>query len=108
MRRAQQPVANPGRTIPAARLALGSLHSVRSALPDKARVAIAPLTIRSGANAWSDKLRRCARCTVCGHKSATLQVPGWVDNIVGHQPFSVEGTDDGTHDGDSRLRLTNA
>jgi hypothetical protein len=29
------------------------------------------------------------------HKGATLQVPGWVDNIVGHQPFPVQGTDDG-------------
>src|SRR5262245_96780 len=29
--------------------------------------------------------RRAARCTVCGHKGGTLQVRGWVDNIVGHQ-----------------------
>ncbi len=98
MRRASTPVAT-----------LGELHRPPGWLwvhctrfapicQHKAPIAIAPLIIRWGAGASSDKLRHCARCTVCGHKGATLQVPGWVDNIVGHQPFPVEGTDDGEQD----------
>jgi hypothetical protein len=47
----------------------------------------APLIRRWGADASSDKLRRCARCTECGHKGATLQHPGWVDSVTGFQPF---------------------
>jgi hypothetical protein len=35
-------------------------------------------------------LRRCALCTVCGHKGATLQHPGWIENGVGWQPFPVD------------------
>jgi hypothetical protein len=31
-------------------------------------VAFVPLMIRWGDKASSDKLRRCARCTACGHK----------------------------------------
>jgi hypothetical protein len=34
----------------------------------------------------SDKLRRCARCTACGHKGATIQHPGWGGD-VGFVPF---------------------
>ena len=52
-----------------------------------APVAFVPLMIRWGSDASSDKLRRCARCAVCGHKGATLQHPGWVDTVVGFQPF---------------------
>lgn len=44
-----------------------------------APVTFVPLMIRWGRNASSDMLRRCAKCTVCGHKGATLQHPGWVD-----------------------------
>ena len=33
--------------------------------------------IRWGPNTSSDNLCRCARCTACGHKGATLQHPGW-------------------------------
>jgi hypothetical protein len=29
------------------------------------------------------------RCTVCGHRGATLQHPGWVDTVVGFQQFPV-------------------
>lgn len=47
----------------------------------------APLIARWGADTSSDKLRRCARCTACGNKGATLQHPGWVDSAVGFQPF---------------------
>ena len=53
-------------------------------------VAFVPLMIRWGADASSDKLRRCARCTLCGHKGATLQHPGWVDTVVGFQPFPAD------------------
>src|SRR3954454_9261077 len=37
-------------------------------------LALAPYVIRWGATASSDVLRRSARCTVCGHKGATLIV----------------------------------
>jgi hypothetical protein len=56
----------------------------------RAAMAIAPLVIRWGPDTSSDKLRRCARCTVCGHKGATLRHPSWQDAQVGWQPFPVE------------------
>jgi hypothetical protein len=37
----------------------------------------------------SDKLQRCARCTVCGTKGATLQQPGWMGEQIGFAPFPV-------------------
>jgi hypothetical protein len=37
-------------------------------------IALAPYVIRWGAEASSNMLRRCARCTICGHKGATLIV----------------------------------
>ena len=40
-----------------------------------------------GADVSSDKLRRCARCAACGHKGATPEHSGWVDTVVGFQPF---------------------
>jgi len=39
--------------------------------------ALAPWIIRWGAAASSDMLRRFARCTHCGGKGATIQLPGW-------------------------------
>ena len=39
--------------------------------------ALVPLIIRWGADASSDVLRRCARCTRCGRKGASIQIPGW-------------------------------
>jgi hypothetical protein len=56
----------------------------------RAPMALAPLIIRWGADTSSDMLRRCARCQRCGHKGATLQHPGWIENGVGWQPFPVE------------------
>jgi len=53
-------------------------------------MALAPLIIRWGPDASSDMLRRCARCTVCGHKGATLQGPGWKNGHVEWEPFPVE------------------
>jgi hypothetical protein len=50
-------------------------------------VAFVPLMIRWGGDASSDKLRRCARCTACGHKGATLQAPGWAGEQIGFEPF---------------------
>ena len=50
-------------------------------------VAFVPLMNRWGADASSDKLRRCARCTACGQRGATLQHPGWVDAQIGFQLF---------------------
>jgi hypothetical protein len=58
-----------------------------------APMAIAPLIIRWGPDTSSDMLRRCARCTVCGHKGATLQGPGWKNGEVEWEPFPVEEVD---------------
>jgi hypothetical protein len=39
----------------------------------------------------SDLLRRCARCTKCGHKGAELKAPSWVGNgFADWQPFSAD------------------
>ena len=54
-----------------------------------APMAFAPLIIRWGAEASSDRLRQCARCTICGHKGAALQHPGWAGTHIGFQPFPV-------------------
>jgi hypothetical protein len=58
-----------------------------------APMALAPLIIRWSPDASSDVLRQCARCTVCGHKGATLQHPGWIENGIGWQPFPVENSE---------------
>ena len=55
--------------------------------PHRAPMAIAPLIIRWGPETSSDALRRCARCTRCGNRSATLQHPSYVNSVVGFQPF---------------------
>jgi hypothetical protein len=57
----------------------------------RAPVAFVPLMIRWGGDASSYKLRRCARCTACGHKGATLQHPGWAGAHIGFQPFPACG-----------------
>jgi hypothetical protein len=53
----------------------------------RAPMALAPLIIRWGPDTSSDMLRRCARCTKCGHKGATMQGPGWKDGEVEWEPF---------------------
>jgi hypothetical protein len=55
--------------------------------PHSAPIACAVPVIRWGPNTSSDKLWRCARCTACGHKGATLQHPGWGGADVGFLPF---------------------
>jgi hypothetical protein len=52
-------------------------------------MALTPFIIRWGADASSDVLRQRTVCTACGHRGVTLQHPGWVDNVVGYQPFPV-------------------
>jgi hypothetical protein len=52
-----------------------------------APMAFAPFVIRWGPDTSSDRLRRCACCTACGWKGASLQHPSWVDGGVGFQPF---------------------
>jgi hypothetical protein len=60
-----------------------------------APMALAPLVIRWGPHTSSEMLRRCARCTRCGHKGATLQHPSWVGNGFScWQPFPVELVED--------------
>jgi hypothetical protein len=54
-----------------------------------APIACAVPVIRWGPDTSSDKLRRCARCTACGHKGATLQHPGWGGADIGFLPFPV-------------------
>ena len=56
----------------------------------RAPMAIAPLIIRWGPDTSSDMLRRCARCTVCCHKGATLQGPGWKNGEAEWEPFPAE------------------
>jgi hypothetical protein len=53
----------------------------------RAPFACAVAVIRWGAEESSDKLRACARCTVCGGKGAVIQRPGWGGNAVGFLPF---------------------
>jgi hypothetical protein len=53
----------------------------------KAPMAFAPLVIRWGADTSSDQLRRCARCTRCGNKGATLQHTGWAGEHIGFAPW---------------------
>lgn len=69
----------------------------------RAPMALAPLIIRWGPETSGDMLRRCARCTKCGHKGATAAaprldrerrrlavVPGrWVDEITACWNFAV-------------------
>ena len=43
-----------------------------------------------GADAPSDKLRQCARCTSCGGKGATLKHPTWCGSTGGFMPFPAD------------------
>lgn len=52
-----------------------------------APMALAPLIIRWGPGASSDKLRRCARCTRCGYRGATLSTPSWIHTDGSCAPF---------------------
>jgi hypothetical protein len=52
-------------------------------------LALAPYTIRWGMKASSNKLRRSLHC-ICGRKGATIQGPGWVNSIIGAEPFPVD------------------
>lgn len=73
---------------PAARdaVGLGVMRTVPAPFATGMRGRCDPL----GPNTSSDKLRRCARCTACGRKGATIQHPGWGGNDVGFLPFPVE------------------
>jgi hypothetical protein len=53
-------------------------------------MAFAAPVILWGANAPSDKLRQCARCTGCGSKGAKLKHPTWGGNSIGFQPFPID------------------
>jgi hypothetical protein len=58
--------------------------------PHYAPMAFAAPVILWGANAPSDKLRQCARCTGCGSKGAKLKHPTWGGNSIGFQPFPID------------------
>jgi hypothetical protein len=49
--------------------------------------------IRWGADKSSDKLRRSARCTVCGIQGATLQHPSWTGETIGFELWPVRKAD---------------
>jgi len=53
-------------------------------------LACAVAVIRWGAGESSDKRRRSARCTACGHKGATIQRPSWGGTVVGFLPFPAD------------------
>jgi hypothetical protein len=53
-------------------------------------MAFAAPVILCGADASSDKLRQCARCTSCGSKGATLEHPTWGGNSIGFMPFPTD------------------
>jgi hypothetical protein len=55
-----------------------------------APLACAVPVILWGAHVSSDKLRQCARCAACGHKSATIQRPSWAGEHIGFMPFPVD------------------
>jgi hypothetical protein len=54
-----------------------------------APLACAVPVIRWGANVSSDRLRRRARCTACGHLGAVIQHPGLGGADIGFLPFPV-------------------
>jgi hypothetical protein len=82
-----------------ARTTLGDLHRATPWLwlhcekcQHHAPLACAVAVIRWGANASSDKLWQCARCTACGTKGATIQHPGWAGALPDVTPpyFSAQ------------------
>jgi hypothetical protein len=47
----------------------------------RAPAALAPFVIRWGAEASSDRLRKRAKCSVCGTKGAALMLPSWSNSV---------------------------
>jgi hypothetical protein len=43
----------------------------------KAVMATAPLIIRWGPDDWREMTRPTLRCSACGHRGVTLQLPSW-------------------------------
>lgn len=50
-------------------------------------IAVVPLIIRWGPQEEVDRLRRSARCAICGHKGATISMPSWMDSVIGKAPW---------------------
>jgi hypothetical protein len=67
--------------------ATGADKSGRIPCQHRAPVALAPFVIRWGANASSDVLRGRLRCSICGHRGATIQRPSWAGTEIGEQLF---------------------
>jgi hypothetical protein len=65
------------------------LDSEHRACGHRTPMALAPLVIRWGPEASSDMLRRCARCTKCGAKAASIAHPSWSGNVTGFEPFPI-------------------
>ena len=66
------------------------LHCNRSSCMHYVPVALTPIIILLGEDASSDRLRHSARCSKCGSKGATIQLPSWASEDVGYQPFPAE------------------
>ena len=76
---------DPRRSTPRHTMGLGILQQVWAFVTLACAVAV----IRWGPETSSDRLRRCARCSACGHKGATIQHPGWGGADIGFLPFPV-------------------
>jgi hypothetical protein len=70
--------------LPTRRHGCGSIVKIA---PISSPLACAVAVIRWGRKTSSDRLRRCARYTACGHKGATIQHPGWGGADIGFLPF---------------------
>jgi len=55
----------------------------------RALMALTSAIVRWGPDASSDVLRQRVRCSKCGSKGATPQIPSWVELEIGLAPFSV-------------------
>ena len=85
--RAAATTADPRPASPPSVLAVGEFpHAMLAPVADGLGSADHPL----GAGPSSDLLRQRARCSKCGHKGATLQIPSWAGSEVGLAAFPAE------------------
>ncbi len=68
------------------------LNCNRSSCMHYVPVALTPIIILLGEDASSDRLRHSARCSKCGSKGATIQLPSWASEGVGYQPFPADAS----------------
>ena len=56
----------------------------------RAAMRVSDVIARFGAEASSNVLRHCCRCTECGQRGASIRLPSWVNSQVGASPFPGE------------------